>query len=329
MKKVFYFVTIIVCIFIIVFFRINQKPQVVTKNLFYMDTYINIKIYTNKRNIDNIFFEIEKTYQEYHQLTDRYNSYDDLINIYYINNNVSEELNLTLDERLYKIIKYSLEWKEKSKGLFNIELGNVIDCWKKQIELETGIPSQSELDGAFKSLKEVELLDNNQIVNNHPNLDLGGIAKGYVTDIVGQYLTLQGYHKYIINAGGHVLVGERAKNDKYKIGIKNPVNDEILTVVKGEKISVATSGGSERFYEYKGKRYNHIINPNNLYPGDYMLSVSVISNDSKLNDILTTTLFLMSVEEGLEMIDNMDGVEAIWVTNDEKIIKSKGFNNYE
>ena len=60
-----------------------------------------------------------------------------------------------------------------------------------------------------------------------------------------------------------------------------------------------------------------------------MISVTVVSNDSKLNDILTTTLFLMPIDEGLNLVNNMDGVEAIWFTLDHEIIKSEGFNNYE
>lgn len=310
--------------------KANQKQQVFTKNLFYMDTYINIKVYTDNKETDKIFREIDKIYKEYHELTDRYNSYDNVINIHYINNNNIEIESLTIDERLYNILEYSLEWKEKSNGLFNIEIGNVIDAWKQYFSLSNGIPSLEELEEASSNIKEIKLLPDNKILNNNPNIDLGAIAKGYVTGLVGKYLENNGFDKYIINAGGQVLVGNKYQESSYKIGIRNPVvASENITVVNGENISVATSGGYERFYEYEGKKYNHIINPKTLYPSNHMISVTVVSNDSKLNDILTTTLFLMPIEEGLEFINHIEGVEAIWFTNNHQIIKSEGFNVYE
>lgn len=307
-----------------------KKQKVITKNLFYMDTYINVKVYSDKKEVDSTLKEVDKIYKEYHQLTDRYNSYEDLVNVYYINNNNSEEEALTIDKRLYDILEYGLLWKNKSNGLFNIEIGSVIDVWKKYLASKDGIPTKEELEIATKNIKEVKLLGDNKILNNNPNIDLGAIAKGYVTDVAGEYLKKQGFDKFIINAGGQVLVGNKYHKDLYKIGVKSPLNNgENLAIINGENICVATSGSYERFYEYNGVSYNHIINPNTLYPGTYMKSVTVLSSDSKLNDVLTTTLFLMPIDEGKKFISQMDGVEAIWFTNDNKIIKSEGFSKYE
>lgn len=307
-----------------------KKQKVITKNLFYMDTYINIKVYSDNREADNALKEVEKIYKEYHQLTDRYNGYEGLVNVHYINNNKTEERVLSIDKRLYDILEYGLLWKNKSNGLFNIEMGSVIDVWKKYLANKDGIPTKEELEIATKNISEVKLLGDNKILNNNPNIDLGAIAKGYVTDVAGEYLKNKGFDKFIINAGGQVLVGNKYHKDLYKIGVKSPLNnEENLTIINGENICVATSGSYQRFYEYNGKKYNHIINPKTLYPGDYMISVTVVSNDSKLNDILTTTLFLMPIDEGLNLVNNMDGVEAIWFTLDHEIIKSEGFNNYE
>ncbi len=330
MKKIKFYLLLFLFLFLfIIIFSLKEKEKVYIKNLFYMDTYINIKVYTKDKEIATVFKEIDNLYQDYHQLTDRYNNYKDIINIYYINNNNSEDNNLKIDERLYQILEYSLEWKEKSKGLFDIEMGHLIDLWKKHISLKTELPSDNDLTKALNEKKSLQLLGDNKILNNHPNLDLGGIAKGYVTELVGKHLEQRGFTKYIINAGGHVLVGLSYKKDLYRIGIKNPLNNELLTTVQGEKICVATSGGYERFYEHQGKTYHHIINPYTLYPGDEMISVSVISKDSKLNDILTTILFLMPVSEGLKLVEKRDDVEAIWVTKDQQIVKSRGFNAYE
>lgn len=318
MRYIKYFCLVFIGIIIVLFFIFRE--QVYTKNLFYMDTYINIKLYTNKSNkeIDKIFKEIDQIFLEYHQLTDYYNKYDNIININYINNNKEALEVLKIDNRLYEIFEYSLLWKEKSKGLFDIEQGLIINEWKQSTEIE---PSWESLKEIKDQQKELVLLDNKEILNNNPNLDLGGIAKGYVTEIVSNYIKEQGINKYIINSGGHVLVGKKYHKDSYKIGVKNPFDNNNICIIKGEEICVATSGNYERG--------NHIIDPYTLYPANKMISVTVISDDSKLNDILTTTLFLMSIEEGLDYINNLDKVEALWINNNKEIIKSEGFNKYE
>lgn len=328
-KNVIYSVLIVVILIIASIFIVNQE-KMFSKNYFYMDTLINVKIYAKKKELGNIFEEIDEIYSNYHKLTDRFQKYDNLVNVYYINNNDSDAETLKIDERLYDIIEYSLEWKEKTNGLFNVEMGDVISRWKEFLAGNTNLPTKDELETIYQNTKQVKLLGDNHILNNKSNLDLGGIAKGYATTVVGEYLHEKGFDKFVINAGGHVLVGNKYQSSNYKIGVKNPTNpNEILTIVYGENISVATSGSYERFYEYEGEIYSHIINPKTLYPANYMKSVTVISNDSKLNDVLTTSLFLMPIDEGKKFLDNFEGVEAIWVSNDNEIIRSKGFSNYE
>ena len=173
------------------------------------------------------------------------------------------------------------------------------------------------------------MLEDNKILNNHPNLDLGAISKGYTTEVVGKYLESIGIDEYLINAGGNVKVGSNYKKKNYSIGIQSPIKGEdLMSVIKGNNISVVTSGGYERNYEYNGITYHHIIDPDTLYPSNNMKSVTVVTKDSALGDILSTTLFLSSVEEGQEIIKNYD-CEAIWYTNDNKIIRSENFNKYE
>ena len=316
---------LIVCTVAYIFF---DRKKEYTKNLYYMDTYIYIKIYeTNKAKVEKVFKDINQMYKEYHELTDRYNHYDGITNLYDIYHNGFDSETLTLDSRLYEILEYAKDWNKKYYKL-NIELGNIIDIWKKYRDNKEGIPTVKELQQNKNGAKLV-LLGDNKIVNNHPNLDLGSIAKGYVTEKVGQYLESIGIKEYLINAGGNVKVGDSYDKEYYKIGIQSPVdNGELLTIVKGENISVVTSGGYERNYEYNGIIYHHIIDSDTLFPSNYMKGVTVITKDSALGDILSTSLFLMSVDDGQEFIKKYDA-EAIWYTNDNKIIRSERFNNYE
>ena len=158
---------------------------------------------------------------------------------------------------------------------------------------------------------------------------MGAIAKGYATEKVGEYLKEKGISKFIINAGGNVLVGEHYDNSKYKIGLEKPdQTKEIYKVLKLNNTSVVTSGGYERFYTYEGKTYHHIIDYNTMYPANYFKSVTVITKDSGLADTLSTSLFLMSVEDGKKLIKDLD-VDVIWYTIDDEIIKTEGIKGYE
>ena len=321
-KIIWIIVTILMVIFLL-FMIFNKREKEYTKKFFYMDTYIYVKIYTNKDG-NKILENVEKIYKEYHELSDRYNSYDNIKNIYYIKNNKEKSDYIKIDKKLYDLIKYSLNYNK----LIDIGMGNVIDIWKNYRDNGTGIPSKEELEIAKLNEKEIVLIDG-KIKNNHPNIDLGCISKGYTTKVVGEYLKKKGINKYLINAGGNVLVGDNINNKDYTIGIENPTQkDDIFTVVKGKNISVVTSGGYERFYEYDGKKYSHIIDPNSLYPTNYMKSVTIINKDSAKADLLSTMLFLMDIDEGKKYIDDLDDTEAIWYTNDNKIIYSKNAKKY-
>lgn len=319
----------LIILFIGIYIYDKNKKNEFTSKFFYMDTYIYVKIYdVNEKKATKILKDVENIYREYHELTDRYNEYKNIKNLYYIKNNKSNDEYITINKKLYNIIDYGIKWNKKTDGLIDISMGDIIDVWKKYRENKNGVPTKDELTN---NNNFIILKNNNKIKNNHPNIDLGCIAKGYTTKIVGEYLKQNKINKFLINAGGNVLVGDNYKKENYSIGIEDPNSEikDIFKVVSGNNISVVTSGGYERFYTYNNKKYHHIINPKTYYPVDNMKSVTVITKDSSLGDILSTYLFLISIEDGVKYINNLDGVEAIWYDNNDTIITSKGFDKYE
>lgn len=334
MKKNIIVLTIIFIIGLIgIMIYNNFRIKIYEKNLFYMDTYINVKIYSNDKKKANVALKkVDELYSDYHKLTDRFNSYPNLTNLYMINNNVSTEEYLKIDERLYDLINYGIKLYSESSGKIDISMGNVIDIWKGYRESQLGIPTIDELKYVnYNNIDQIELKNKNLIKNNNLNIDLGSIAKGYVTEKVGQYLNSVGINKYLINAGGNVLAGDHYKNDLYKIGLENPTSQigDIYKVINLTNKAVVTSGGYLRFYEYNGKRYHHIIDPDTLYPTDYMQNVTIITDSSAYADFLSTYIFLLPVNEGKKYIESLESVEAIWYLNDNTYVTSSGFNVYE
>lgn len=286
--------------------------QEYSKNLFYMDTVINIKLYNvNEKKANEAFDYLDNLYQKYENLTDFYDSNSEL-------SKLNNDVNYEISSELLDLIKIGYEWDIKTNGLLNVNIGNLTKIWHDFRENPVSLPNLDDVK--IESLK----IENDKILNDKVNIDLGAIVKGYVTEKAGNYLESIGIEYYLINAGGNVKAGKSNKG-YYNIGIASPISNETFEVVKDENISVVTSGGYERFYEYNGVMYHHIIDPNTLYPANSMKSVTVIGEDSGLCDILSTTLFLMNIDEGKEFIKDYD-VKVIWFTNDNQIIKS---DNYE
>ena len=277
-----------------------------------MDTIINVKLYNiSESEANETFKEIENIYKKYEQLTNFYDENSEL-------SKLNKDVNYEISDDLMELIKLGYEWDIKTNGLLNINIGNLTKVWHDFRENPIELPNVDNIK--IEHLK----LEDDKILNDKVSIDLGAITKGYVTEKIGNYLEENGITYYLINAGGNVKVGKSNKG-YYNIGIASPINDETFEIVKDENISVVTSGGYERFYEYDGVMYHHIIDPITKYPANYMKSVTVIGEDSGLCDILSTTLFLMDIDEGKEFIKDYD-VKVIWFTNDDEIIKS---DNYE
>lgn len=317
----------IVAIILFVIKKLNYVKY--EKNYFYLDTYINVKFYSNKNKeeVEEIFDEIEYLYSEYHKLTDKYNSYDGIINIYYLNEVLKDNEEIELDPRLSNLIGEGIKYHELTNGYINIASSNLIDIWKSYIEKNEGIPSYDELNNVNIDINNISLKGKIYSKNNDIKIDLGAFAKGYITELVGNYLEELNINKYLIDAGGNIKVGDNYKKDNYVIGIQNPIKtNEIFTKLNVNNLSIVTSGDYQRYYEYNGVRYNHIIDPYTRYSSNKFKSVTVVSDNSFLADIYSTYLFLINLEEGLNIVNNYEDIEAIWYIDEDNIVKSNNFN---
>lgn len=323
MKKIL----IIICIMLLFSSCTNKK--MFKDSFIFMDTYIEVKVYdVDKKKALELLNNARNMYEEYHKLTDRYNAYEGINNLYYLNNGIKVNKKIEIDSRLSELINYGINMYNSTDGYINIAMGNVIDVWKEYREEGKKVPKTYELMDKKISIKDIYLDGNTYMKKSNIRLDLGAFAKGFVTEKVSEYFEENGCTKYLINAGGNVKVGESYKNGKYKVGLEEPFNtSNVYKTLSVENTSIVTSGSYQRYYEVDGKNYNHIINPKTLFPDNYTKSVTVITEDSGYADVLSTYLFLLPIDDGIELVNSLDGVEAIWY-NDE-IYYSEGFMQYE
>ena len=305
------------------------KVKEYKKSMFYMDTHIEVKLYDiPKDKSKKLLNEIDRIYSEYHKLTDRYNEYDDLVNIHYLNNTLKVNESIEISPKLSDIINYGIDAYNKTSGYVDIALGNAIDVWKKYREEGKSVPKTYELLNLNVDIKSISLKDNTFMKKKDIKLDLGSFVKGYVTEIVAKYLEDNGCEKYLINAGGNVKVGKSYKSSKFSVGLEEPFNtSKVYDTLLVENTSVVTSGSYQRYYEVDGVNYNHIINPKTLFPDNYTKSVTVVTKDSGYADVLSTYLFLLPIEDGIKLVNSLEDVEAIWYSD--QIYYSENFNIYE
>lgn len=327
-RKIFIIILLLILIALILLFIDKCTYKEYSKNYFYMDTYINVKVTTTKgkKEMDSIFNDIDYLYSSYHKLTDRYNEYDGIVNVYYLNEVLGNDDKIVIDKRLSDIIRLGMDYYTKTDGLFNIASGNLTEVWKEFIDKCDSLPSKEELEVNI-DIDDVILSGNEYMKKNGVKLDLGAISKGYVTEMVGNYLEEENIYSYIINAGGNVKVGKAYKKDYYSVGITNPdEKSDIFAIVKINNMAVVTSGNYQRYCDLEGVNYNHIINPKTRYPGGEMKSVTVVGEDSALLDIYSTYLYLLPVSKGLEIVNGNDEIEAIWYIDKDNIVRSEGFD---
>jgi thiamine biosynthesis lipoprotein len=157
-------------------------------------------------------------------------------------------------------------------------------------------------------------------------INLGGIAKGYAVEKVIDLLANQGVEHALANAGGDTrLLGDR-HGKPWIVGIRDPNKDDaVFTRLALDDEAISTSGDYERYYIEDGERYHHILEPSTGLPVRGIRSVTIIGPDATLTDGLSTSVFVMGPEKGLELIARLPGYEAVVITDD-KLYYSEGLN---
>ncbi|MER0122785.1 FAD:protein FMN transferase [Streptococcus sp. ZJ93] len=251
--------------------------------------------------------------------------------VYRINHAAGKEA-VKVDPRTFELIERALKTSEESQGRFDISIGVVNNLWKIGSE-DARKPSDAEIKEAlpYINYKDVQLDKKNQTVavKNGMVLELGAISKGYIADGLKKLFAEKGITTAIINLGGNVVVmgTSPAHKEGWKVGVQDP--DQVRGTVVGSVYvvdgSVVTSGIYERYLEVDGVIYHHILDPATGYPVENAISgVTVFTKTSTQGDALSTTLFLLGIDKGMEFIDQLDDVEAIFIDKDRGVHVSKG-----
>ncbi len=225
---------------------------------------------------------------------------------------------VSVSDDTLRLLEKSVYYGNLTDGKFDITVCPVSELWdfKNQI-----VPSRSEIAEALKNVDYHSIEIKGNTANLHgKKIDLGGIAKGYITDKVVSYFEGKGVKKALVNLGGNIKV-----TGKFNIGIRKPFTEEILLNMPLENKSAVTSGIYERYIEKDGGIYHHVLDPATGYGVKNELSaVTVIGENSADCDALSTACLLLGTEKGKEIIENTAGTEAVFISREGDITLTAG-----
>jgi thiamine biosynthesis lipoprotein len=221
---------------------------------------------------------------------------------------------IQISEEMFKLLEKSLQMSQLSNGAFDITFSSVGHLYNYREGIK---PSEEDIQQSLKSINYRHvLLDNTnrsvRFAQPGVHIDLGGIAKGYAVDNGIAILVKCGIKGGMVSAGGDSrILGDRG-NRPWMMGVRHPrKKDAVAVMLPLSNTAISTSGDYERFFIEDGKRYHHIISPSTGKSVSTTWSATVIGPDATTTDALSTTLFVLGPEKGLQLVESLAGIDAV------------------
>lgn len=295
------------------------------------DYIFNTRVYqkidiNNNENLESIANESVKLMRFFEKTLSFYDSESDVSRI---NNNAGKSF-VNVSQYTFDIIKASIEYSKLTDGIFDITIAPFIKKWG--INTKTpNVLNSSEVEESIHLVNYENILIDEKstsvmLAKEKMQIDLGGIAKGYIADKIIEFYKSKNIKNAIINIGGNVkCLGRRNIDESWNIGILEPQkhSTKYVCCVTLNNESLVTSGGYERAFIYNKKLFHHILNPVTGFPANTDLkSISIIHHDSLHADGLSTPLFIMGKYKAAEFM-KIHNISGIMITDNDEIILSE------
>ncbi|MBR1747410.1 MAG: FAD:protein FMN transferase [Clostridia bacterium] len=221
------------------------------------------------------------------------------------------------DEEVVALVKKSLELSTLTSGMFDPTVYPLVKLWGFTTG-EYKVPTEEEIEALLPYIGKDKVSATTDVVtaSEGAQIDLGGIAKGYLSDVLRERLIINGVKSALLNLGGNVTAIGDKDGSGWKIGIKNPLGEGYFGIVNVSDEAVVTSGLYERHFVSDGKKYGHIIDPTTGSPVENdLLSVTVVGKSGTECDAFSTALFVMGREKATVFLKE-HRIDAVLYTND-------------
>jgi len=237
-----------------------------------------------------------------------------------------------VDDEVFQLIQRAIKVSKLTDGAFDISYAAMDKIWKFDGSM-TVMPTPEAIKKSVEKVgyEKIILDDKNSTVllrDVGMKLGFGGIAQGYIADKIRALLKTMGCTSGIANVSGDIAAwGKQPNGSPWTIAIVNPMNKtKIFATFPMIDSSVETSGTYEKYVVFNGTRYSHIINPKTGYPAQGIVSVTVFAKQTEMADVLAKGVFLFGVEAGIDLVNQIKGVECIIVDDKGIIFTSKGID---
>ena len=247
-------------------------------------------------------------------------------------NRLAAEDPVVAGDELFLIIRRSLDISVLTLGAFDItyeSVGQHYNFRDRQRPDDATVEAERRLID-FRLVELDHAAGTVRFLQEGVRINLGGIAKGYVVEKGVDMLRMSGVRHAIVTAGGDTrLLGDR-RGHPWMVGIRDPRNDgQVAISVPLENEAISTSGDYERYFEEGGVRYHHIIQPSTGAPSTGVHSATVFGPDAVITDALSTSVFVMGVDQGLRLIATLPDYESIVIDDEGRIFYSDGLQQPE
>ncbi len=237
-----------------------------------------------------------------------------------------------VDLEVFELVERALKISKITDGAFDISYASMDKIWKFDGSMKTMPTEEAIKKSVAKVGYEHILLDANNttifLEKEGMKLGLGGIGQGYIADKIKVLLQKNGCTSGLVNVSGDINTwGKQPNGGDWSVGIVNPMNkNKVFATFPLYDSAVETSGSYEKYVTFNGKRYSHIIDPRTGYPATGIVSVSVFAKQTELADALATGIFVLGVEVGLDLVNQLNGIGCIIVDEKGAIHASKNID---
>ena len=222
------------------------------------------------------------------------------------------------------ILTQALQYSTETDGLFDVTIAPLVELWN--ITGDTPyVPTQEEIDALLPLVgsDHLRVSGNSATLDDGCAVDLGGIGKGYASDLVHLMMDAHGVESGSISLGGNVYVcGTKPDGSPWTVGIQNPEGDGCAAYVRLTNAFAVTSGGYQRFFTADdGTVYQHIIDPKTGYPAQSdLLSVTVVGKSGTRCDAYSTALYVMGEVGAIDFWRSMGDFDMVLITADGRLL---------
>ncbi len=233
-----------------------------------------------------------------------------------------------VDRELFDLIKRGMRISELTNGAFDMSYASMDRIWKFDGSMKELPKAKIVAKAASKiGYKNIILNEAEQTVflkEKGMKIGFGAIGKGYAAQKAKEKMKMMGIAGGVVNAAGDLIAwGKDEGNKDFKVGIADPgQKDKVMSWLVVDNGAVVTSGDYERFAMFNGKRFAHIIDPRTGYPTTGIKSVTIICPNPELADALSTSVFVLGQSEGLQLINQLKGIECLIITDNNELITS-------